>query len=95
MSLTAILTETKPNRLDRSVRRAEERRREARVMRVCSPVRPNSDVAARASTFQGPKHLISREDQAILTSNGRSPGEFRINPSMPATDGIKAERLSP
>lgn len=28
--------------------------------------------------FQGPKHLISREDQVILASTGRPLGECRV-----------------
>ncbi len=77
MRVTAILTAAERKRQDGSVHRAEKRRRWARMMRVCGPACPNSSVWAHASAVQSPKRLISKRNQAILTSNGRPLGECR------------------
>jgi hypothetical protein len=78
MCVTVILTQTEQKRQDRSVHRAEKRRHRARMMRVFGPIRPNSSVWAHASAVHGPKRLISSRNQAMLTSNGRPPGECRL-----------------
>jgi len=60
MCVTAILTETERKRQDSSVHRAEERRCWARMMRVCGPTCPHSNVLAHANAAQGPKRLIGK-----------------------------------
>ena len=78
MRVTAILTAAERKRQDRSVHRAEERRRRAKMMRVCGPTCPHSSVWAHASAVQAPKRLINKRKLAILTSNGMPLGECRI-----------------
>ena len=77
MRVTAILTAAERKRQDRSVHRAEERRRRAKMMRVCGPTCPHSSVWAHASAVQAPKRLINKRKLAILTSNGMPLGECR------------------
>ena len=78
MRVTAILTAAERKRQDRSVHRAEERRRRAKMMRVCGPTCPHSSVWAHASAVQAPKRLINKRKLAILTSNGMPLGECRL-----------------
>ena len=82
MRVTAILTAAERKRQDRSVHRAEERRRRAKMMRVCGPTCPHSSVWAHASAVQAPKRLINKRKLAILTSNGMPLGECRLNVSL-------------
>ena len=77
MRVTAILTAAERKRQDRSVHRAEERRRRAKMMRVCGPTCPHSSVWTHASAVQAPKRLINKRKLAILTSNGIPLGECR------------------
>ncbi len=77
MRVTAIPTQTERKPQDRSVRRAEKRRRQARMLRVCGLIRPAASVCATADTAWGGKHLSSGQDQAILPSSGRPLGECR------------------
>ena len=78
MRVTAILTAAERKRQDRSVHRAEERRRRAKMMRVCGPTCPHSSVWTHASAVQAPKRLINKRKLAILTSNGMPLGECRF-----------------
>jgi hypothetical protein len=95
MCVTAFLTETERKRQDRSVQRAEERRCRARMMRVCSPTCPHSNVLAHANAAQGPKRLISKRTQVILASNGMPLGECRLRgPSGSSQDIGSAQRKS-
>ena len=88
MRVTAILTATERKRQDRSVHRAEERRRRAKMMRVCGPTCPHSSVWAHASAVQAPKRLINKRKLAILTSNGMPLGECRLKTYMDRDNGI-------
>jgi len=58
--VTAILTETERMRWDRSVHRAEELRRSARMIRFCGPPCQHSSVLAHACAAQGLKRLIGK-----------------------------------
>jgi hypothetical protein len=86
MCVTAILTETERKRPDGYVHRAEKRRCRAKMMRVCGPTCPHSSVLTHASAAQGAKRLISRRNQATLTSNGMPLGECRSKPSRMVFD---------
>jgi hypothetical protein len=78
MRVTAIPAPTARNRLDRSVSSAEERRRQARKMRVRGPIRPDQSVCATTDTAQEEKRLFKGQNQAILTSDRRPLGECRF-----------------
>jgi hypothetical protein len=77
MCVIAILTEAERKRQDRSIHRAEERRRRARMMRFRGPPCPHSSVLTHASAAQGPKRLISKRNQSNLPSSGKPLGECR------------------
>ncbi len=77
MRVTAIQAQTERKRQDRSVRRAEERRRQARTLRLRGPIHPVPAVCATADAARGEKRLSSGQIQAILTSDGRLLGEYR------------------
>jgi len=76
--VTAILTATGRKRQERSVHRAEERRRWTGMVRVCGPTCPHSSVLTYASAAQGAKRLISRRNQATPPSNGNPLGERQL-----------------
>ena len=78
MHMTAIQAETERNRLDRSARCAEKRRRRAGMLRVCGPIRPTWEVRATTDASWGGKRLIRWRSQAIFTSEGRPLGECRL-----------------
>jgi adenine-specific DNA-methyltransferase len=78
MRMTAIRTQTERKRQDRSVHRAEKRRRRAGMLRVYGPIRPTAGVCATTDAARGEKRLISWRNQAILTSAGRPLGECRL-----------------
>ena len=82
MHMTALQAETERNRLDRSARCAEKRRRRAGMLRVYGPIRPTWDVRATTDAARGGKRLISRRSQAILTSEGRPLWEFRLKTTL-------------
>jgi hypothetical protein len=67
----------------RFVRRAEERRGRARIVRVHGPIRSTSGVCATTDAAQGEKRLFNWQNQVILTSDGKPLGECR----MIAVDG--------
>ena len=57
MRVTAILTAAERKRQDRSVHRAEERRRRAKMMRVCGPDLPAFERLGPCKRRPGPKTL--------------------------------------
>jgi len=79
MCVTAIQTETERKRQDKSVHRAEKRRRWAGMMQVCGPTCPHSGVLAHSSPARGTKHLIRWQPQAKIMPDCGPLGEFRIN----------------
>jgi hypothetical protein len=78
MHMTAIRTQTERKRQDRSVHRAEKRRRRAGMPRAPGPIRPTPGVWATADTARSEKRLINWQDQAILLLDGRPLGECRL-----------------
>ena len=66
MRMTAIHAQTERKRQDRSVRRAEKRRRRARMLRVRGLIRPTSGVCATADTARGEKRLLQRAKSGDL-----------------------------
>ena len=96
MRMIAIHAQTERKRLDRSVRCAEKRRRQASTLRIRGPIHPVPAVCATADAGRGEKRLSRGRLQAILTSVGRPLGECRLNsctnhvtlpPSKPALGG--------
>ncbi len=79
MRVTAIQTKTERKRQDKSVRRAEKRRRRAGMLRVYGPIRPTSGVCATSCSTKGENRLINTHNQVILKSDGMPLGECRIN----------------
>ncbi len=79
MRMTAIHAQTERKRLDRSVRCAENRRRQANTLRIRGPIHPVPAVCATAHGAQGEKRLIKGQNQATLTSDGTPLGEYRFN----------------
>ena len=77
MHMTAILAQTEQKRQDRSVRCAEKHRRRARTRRLRRLIRPVPAACATKDAGWGEKCLSSRQNQAILTSEGRPLGECR------------------
>lgn len=66
-------TERKPQ--DRSVRRAEERRRRSGMLRALGPIRLNPGVFATADAARDDKCLINWQDQVIFLLNCMPLGE--------------------
>jgi hypothetical protein len=56
------------------------------MTRICGPTCPNSILLIHANAALGPKPLISKQNQAILTSNGRPLGECRLMQLYPSYD---------
>ena len=59
MSVTAIRAETEGKRQDRSLRRAEKRRRRAGMLPAPGPIRPTPDVCATPDAARDEKRLIN------------------------------------
>jgi hypothetical protein len=76
--VTAIHPQNERKQQDMSVRRAEERRGRARILRVHGPICPTSGVWATTDAAQGEKRLFNWQNQVILTSGGRPLGECRF-----------------
>jgi hypothetical protein len=78
MRVTLKLPEGELKRQDKSVRRAEKRRRQARMPRVRGLIRPTASVCATADVARGEKHLFEGKIQANLLASRRPLGECRF-----------------
>jgi hypothetical protein len=77
MRVTAIRTQTERKPQHRSARRAGERCRQARMLRVHGPIRRAPGVCATTDAALGGKRLFNWHNQAILPPSGRPLGECR------------------
>jgi hypothetical protein len=75
MCVPPFLDQTERKRQDRSVRRAEERGRRARVMRVRGVIRPAQSVPATPDTAQDEKQLFREQNRTIVPSSRRPSGD--------------------
>ena len=81
MRVTAIHAQTERKRQDRSVRRAEKRRRPDTTRRLRGPICPVPAPCAPDNAAQDGKYLSSGRIQAIFTSDGMPLGECRVKRS--------------
>ena len=65
-------------RQDRSARRAEKRRRLAKMLRLLGSIRPNRCAADNLDAAWGQTSLINEQNQAILAPAGETLGECRL-----------------
>ncbi|WP_022705467.1 hypothetical protein [Pseudorhodobacter ferrugineus] len=72
------LPETERKRQDRFVRRAKKRVCPTKLTQHRGPIHPHWSVPASANEARREKHLIRRQDQANLPSNGRPLGACRF-----------------
>jgi hypothetical protein len=77
MRVTATQTQTGRKQQDRSVRRAEKRGSQARMMRIRSLIRTVPAASAAMCASMTAKCLIYAPDQATFTPNGILLGECR------------------
>jgi hypothetical protein len=78
MRVKLKLPETERKRQDRFVRRAEKRVCQTKLTQHRGPIHPHWSVPASADEARREKHLIRRQDQANLPSNGRPLGGCRL-----------------
>jgi hypothetical protein len=78
MRVTATQTQTGRKQQDRSVRSAEKRGRQARMMRIRSLIRTVPAASAAMCASMTAKCLIYAPDQATLTPSGMPLGECRL-----------------
>ncbi len=77
MRVTATQPQTKRDRLDRSVCRAEKRHPQARMTRMYGLIRTVPDASAATCASTGTKCLTCAPDQSISISNDMPVGECR------------------
>jgi hypothetical protein len=85
MRVTAIRIQTPRERLNRSARRAEKRRKTPRMTPPLGLRCPKLSGCTRPGAVQSGKRLIAQLRQGMLMANGRPPEECRYTPRWSQT----------